>query len=144
MKRRNLSKNDGFALLELVAVVVILMLLATFAVPRFASLETGVRSTSVEAFAGRVRSAAAVSHALWLAQGQPESIEMNSAAISLVNGYPDLSTIDDALPGLGEFVYDPAAGLFTGNDTPASCSVRYREAVSVGSVPVVTVDTTGC
>lgn len=134
----------GFVLLEILAVVTMLVLLATYAVPRFASLETEARSGSVEALAGRIRSAAALAHAAWLASGQPETVEVQAAPIRLVNGYPDRATINDAVRNSDDFSYDPGTGIFARDVGTAHCVVRYEEAASIGSVPVVAVDLTGC
>lgn len=141
---RNQRNDNGFVLFELLAIVIILLLLATFAVPRFASLEKEAHLSSAQAFAGRVRSAAAVAHAVWLAQGQPQSIELHEAFISFVNGYPDLATIDDALTDRGAFVYDQSSGTFAEAGMTPNCSVRYEEAGRIGAVPIVTTDVTGC
>ncbi len=72
MNRR--IEQGGFTLIELVVVITILGILAAFAVPRFASLEGQARLAATQALAGSVRSGAALSHALWLAQGNPASV----------------------------------------------------------------------
>ena len=133
----------GFTLIELVVVITILGILAAFAVPRFASLEVEARSAATQALAGSLRSGAALSHALWLAQGQPATVSMEGATITMTNGYPNLATIDDTLSDSTGFTYDATTGVFDKTGTAGPCNVTYAEA-GVGTGPGITVDTSGC
>jgi MSHA pilin protein MshA len=139
---RNNDNQAGFTLIELVVVITILGILAAFAVPRFAALEVEARSAATQALAGSVRSAAALSHALWLAQSQPATVSMEGAIITLANGYPNLATIEDTLSDLSGFSF--AAGVFSKDGTTANCTVTYAEAASAGVSPTITPVVTGC
>jgi MSHA pilin protein MshA len=139
---RNNDNQAGFTLIELVVVITIFGILAAFAVPRFASLEVEARSAATQALAGSVRSAAALSHALWLAQSQPATVSMEGAIITLANGYPNLATIDDTLSDLSGFSF--AAGVFSKDGTTANCTATYAEAAAAGAAPTITPVVTGC
>jgi len=141
-----ISTSRGFTLIELVVVIALLGILAAFAIPRFASLETEARAATVQGLSGSLRSAAAMSHGLFLATGAtPVTMEGNS--IDIVNGYPDAATIGDTLADTTGFTVTPAAGVTTfektGATTPANCSVTYTEAAANGA-PDIAVDVSGC
>lgn len=67
MKRR----AKGFTLIELVTVIVILGILAVFALPRFANVTEQAHDASIEGVKGALASAMAIAHAQWVANGQP-------------------------------------------------------------------------
>jgi len=133
----------GFVLVELVVVITILGILAAFAVPRFLALQVDARVAAVEALEGRLRSSATLMHALWLARGRPASVLTDSGAqITIVNGYPDLATIDDTVEELGGFTYDPATGVFLKTGASGNCSVTYIPPARLGAQPTFATPTT--
>jgi len=137
----------GFTLIELVVVITILGILAAFAIPRFANLETEARIAAVQGLGGSVRSAATLAHSLSLAKGlaPTDSVDMEGTTITMVDYYPTEADIDDALVDITGF--DNADdGVFekTGAPTAATCSVTYVEPAATGDAPAITVATAGC
>lgn len=62
-------KHQGFTLIELVAVIVILGVLAAVALPRFTDLGTAAKQAALQGIAGTMRSAANLAKAMARAQG---------------------------------------------------------------------------
>jgi MSHA pilin protein MshA len=142
-------KQGGFTLIELVVVITILGILAAFAVPRFVSLEGEARSAATTALGGSVRSSAALSHAMWLATGQPGTIDMEGVTITMEFGYPDEATIGDTISSLDGFDFDGSGSpaVFTktnGTDLIANCTVSYTAAAAAGAAPDIDTDVDGC
>ena len=63
-------KEKGFTLIELVMVIVILGILAAFALPRFADLGGDARESTIQGAAGAIKSASAIVHSKALAEGE--------------------------------------------------------------------------
>jgi MSHA pilin protein MshA len=122
------SRQRGFTLIELVVVIVILGILAAFAVPRFMGLENQARLASVNALAGSLRSSASMAHGVWMTAGtNPASITIEGTNITMTNGYPSVDRIDDTIQDISGFTYDGATGTFTprGARNAARCFIRY-------------------
>lgn len=141
--KRSLS---GFTLIELVVVIALLGILAAFAIPRFASLESEARIATTQGLAGSVRGASAMAHSLFLAQGaNPVTLEGNP--VNLTNGYPDATDIQLTLADSTGYTVTVNGGgdqaTFSRNGAPGPCEVVYNDAL-VDSAPVITTALTGC
>jgi MSHA pilin protein MshA len=144
------SRQRGFTMIELVVVIVVLGILAAFAVPRFMGLDTQARIASVNSLAGTLRSAAAMAHSVYLARGNPVNpVVIDGQNITFTNGYPNAATIGLLLsPGTlttnslaGAFSNAAGTGTFTlnGASNAAQCGVTYTAAAAAGSPTIATV-----
>ena len=140
----------GFALIELVVVIVILGILAAFAVPRFMGLERQARISSIQALNGSVRSAAALAHSVWLVDGTaPTTITVEGTSVAITNGYPSAAAITSTIQDTTGFTPTEAGGVMTftrvGAPTPANCSFTYAPPASANGAPVISAPViTGC
>lgn len=149
------KQQTGFTLIELVIVIVILGILASFAVPRFADTATDARKATVNSLAGSMRSAAALAKATSLAKSKlsTDSISMEGETVEMTAYYPKATGagIGKALMDLSGFsVAASTATSITygkvGATTPASCAVTYTEATGTGAPSIDLTDSTlsGC
>lgn len=90
--------EKGFTLIELVVVIVILGVLAAFAIPRFVSLESEARAATFEGMLGSMRAASTLAHSQALAEerASTDPITMEGVSISMFNRYPDAPGMIDA------------------------------------------------
>jgi MSHA pilin protein MshA len=145
-----MSKQRGFTLIELVLVIVILGILAAFAVPRFVNLAGEAREAAVNALAGSLRAAGALARSISLATGAGanSTISMEGANVTMVNFYPagTVAGIGTALADTSGYTSSYSAGTATfrpATGGSATCQVTYTQA-AVNGVPTVTPTITGC
>jgi MSHA pilin protein MshA len=158
---KNINKQAGFTLIELIMVIVILGVLAAFALPRFANLGGDARGATIEALGGAIKAASNIAHSKQLAGGKSagDSIDLEGATgdgsnVTMDSGYPtanaagisraaQVSTDDYAATeaSAGDAITYTVAGYDDGADTPVpnpNCFVTYT------SPNAVAVETSGC
>lgn len=145
------KQQSGFTLIELIMVIVILGILAAFALPKFADFSGDARKAAVKGAEGAIKSASAIAHAAYLAAGtNPASVTLEGVDIALTNGYPTQASILTAAQ-ISSTDYDTTtAGVVkAAGVTGTTCQVSYTAATSSGTPPVVTApeitsDVTAC
>lgn len=153
----------GFTLIELIIVISIIGILAATALPRYINAQQDARISKAQAFAGSIRSAAALAKArceLDLARGLtgggqcgnaiPE-VTMDGQVVTMLNNYPtadaagilaaaQINALNDSVTLVAG---PPLLVEVNGAATLANCSVSYTAAPSNGS-PTITPVVTGC
>ncbi|OLF83652.1 MULTISPECIES: type II secretion system protein [Marinobacter] len=164
MNQMAARKEKGFTLIELVMVIVILGILAAFALPRFADFGGDARSASIQGLTGALKSASSIAHARQVANGDGLGADVNldGATVTMVNGYPtadadgivaaaDVDTTNDfAIAGAGDTGGTAATFTIVGY-TGGTCEVVYTAATAdtdntgpITAAPSVVADVDGC
>jgi MSHA pilin protein MshA len=134
----------GFTLIELVVVIVILGILAAFAVPKFMGLEDQARIAAVNAMGGSVQSAATMAYGVAEATGATAAngtITVNGTAVAVSYGYPTNASISTLLQSTSGFTVSAGGGgeRFAVNGAPtATCYVQYNPATHNAATGVTT------
>jgi MSHA pilin protein MshA len=153
-----LSRQQGFTLIELIVVVVILGILSAFALPKFFSLSGEARFATLEALAGNIRTAAALTHSKQVSAGLTAGATVTWGALSvqMINSYPRSSAagIVAALENTDGFTVSYSGdgssaahtATFSSSGASATCQIVYTPPASNNDFPsvVVTGDADNC
>lgn len=160
-----MKKNQGFTLVELVIVIVILGILAITAAPKFLNLSGDAKASTLSALKGSLESANAMVYSKALLQSKEKDANetLDNPEVDVVYGYTagtisdinkvleldstEWSLADDTTtpspPPTGTVVIFPAQ-LNYETDATKACQLKYVQAASAGTKPVITLETNGC
>lgn len=149
-----MKKQQGFTIIELIVVIVVLGILAATAIPRFANIGTEARIASMQGVAGSINSAREIIRAKWYAAGSTTATTVTTVDGQVIDvasgsgadaGFPAATTsgIERAISISGNIGCVSAAGVTTCTPTGfALCAVTYTAAT--GAVSTAGLTTGNC
>jgi len=147
-----MKRQQGFTIIELIVVIVVLGILAATAIPRFANVGVEARIASMQGVAGSMNAAREIIRAKWYAAGSTSlatvttvdgtSVAVTSGAGSTA-GFPTAAGMQNAISVSGGITCAVAGTVTTCNPTGfATCTVTYTD--TTGAVSTAGAITANC
>lgn len=135
--------SAGFTLIELIMVIIILGILSSFALPKFADINNDAARSVIDGAVSNVKSAGGISHVKWLASNQTTPIDLEGKFIDIVNGYPTANIAATnghiaqaaGLDGSDWVLANPASDKMS--ITFKEYCFTYTEAANTSSAPII-------
>ena len=142
-----MKSQSGFTLIEMVAVIIILAIMAATALPRFANLSKDARLSSVNGLAGGLRSAVALTKAKWLvaASTNVSAVDLNGTIVKVI--YDQTANPMSSLTNRGTpltVTTDTTTGIFLALDSQAGYSSGLTATGSFAFYPPGVAASNGC
>ncbi|MDO6524147.1 prepilin-type N-terminal cleavage/methylation domain-containing protein [Motilimonas sp. 1_MG-2023] len=151
--KKNLTKQSGFTLIELVIVIIVLGILAATAAPKFIDLQSDARISSLQGVKAALEGASTLTYSKAAIAGLEKSATAvsvsigNGVTVDAIFGYPEaeasniakvieLSSGDWTISGADPTLIYPSGGVST-------CNASYTEGTSIAR-PTIIVNETGC
>jgi MSHA pilin protein MshA len=164
-----MKKNQGFTLVELVIVIVILGILAVTAAPKFLNLAGDAKISTLNGLKGSIESANALVYSKAILQSKEKgdaaaALKLDKPEVNLVYGYPkatkadlekvlelsadewvvvDSTSTTTPVPAAGKVVITPIKLTYT-TTTSAACQLIYSQSTGPAAKPVLELQTDGC
>lgn len=165
-----MKRNQGFTLIELIIVIVILGILAVTAAPKFLNLSGDARGATLDAVKSSLQSASSMVYGKALIQGKQNDangtvVNKGADTIATVYGYPaatgavigqllDVDSGDFVIAAgdaskffdseAADVVVHPADTIPAAATDEAGCHVVYKAAAAADEKPTIIVYKSGC
>ena len=143
-----MNTRQGFTLIELVIVLVVLGILSAIAIPRYISMQSQARLATLNGLLGTLNAAIPIVKASWIAAGKPSTVTLdNGATVAVYTTGSNPGVPNATSSGVGNaFDYSGVTAAFAGASPgtatftiTTNCAMSYTDSIGVPSLT-----TSGC